>query len=135
MGSSGQSFTDVVNIGIGGSDLGPAMAYRALWAYHHPQLRVHYVSILTGHLTPGFDWFKRSHDALYCRFQDVYDAGDLNQCSTAREWLVEQLGQESVVKDHFVAVSTNEESVVDFGISPERMFELGLGWRSIFNLV
>ncbi|MGB0646417.1 MAG: glucose-6-phosphate isomerase, partial [Bradymonadia bacterium] len=124
LGSSGQSFTDVVNIGIGGSDLGPAMAYRALWAYHHPQLRVHYVSNIDGTALAQTLSGLNAHTTLFIVASKTFTTQEtLTNARTARGWLIEKLGQESAVKDHFVAVSTNEAAVVDFGIAPERMFE------------
>ncbi len=114
--------TDVVNIGIGGSDLGPAMAARALAAFGHPRLRAHFVSNVDGadvHAT-----LQRLDPAstLFIVASKTFGTIEtLTNAHTARTWLVDELG-EAAVADHFVAVSTNAERVAAFGIETTNMF-------------
>ncbi len=123
-GQSGEGFTDVVNIGIGGSDLGPAMAYQALWPYHQPGIRVHYVSNIDGMaLSQTLKSLTPSTTLFVIASKTFTTQETLTNAHSARRWLVEHLGDDSAVASHFIAVSTNQEAVVQFGISPQRMFE------------
>jgi glucose-6-phosphate isomerase len=123
-GHSGERFTDVVNIGIGGSDLGPAMAYQALWGYHKPDMRVHYVSNIDGAaLTQTLKHLRPERTLFIIASKTFTTQETLTNAHTARRWFVEGVADESAVAKHFVAVSTNESAVVEFGISPQRMFE------------
>jgi glucose-6-phosphate isomerase len=114
--------TDIVNIGIGGSDLGPAMAAQALAGFGHPRLRAHFVSNVDGadiHRT-----LRRLDPAstLFIVASKTFGTIEtLTNARTARAWLVHALG-ESAVPDHFVAVSTNAEKVAAFGIDTANMF-------------
>jgi glucose-6-phosphate isomerase len=114
--------TDVVNIGIGGSDLGPAMAAAALAAYAHPRLSAHFVSNVDGadvHAT-----LQRLDPAstLFIVASKTFGTVEtLTNARTARSWLVDALGDDAVA-DHFVAVSTNAERVAEFGIDTTNMF-------------
>jgi glucose-6-phosphate isomerase len=121
-GATGARITTVVNIGIGGSDLGPAMTYRALRAEAHPELEVRYVAnvdpadvaeALTG-LDPATTLF------IVCS-KTFTTLETLTNARTARTWLVAALGEDAVA-DHFVAVSTNAEGVAEFGIDTANMF-------------
>lgn len=116
------SITDIVNIGIGGSDLGPAMASLALASFGHPRLRSHFVSNVDG---ADIDATLRSvHPAstLFIVASKTFGTIEtLTNARTARTWLVEALG-EAAVADHFVAVSTNAERVAAFGIDTDNMF-------------
>lgn len=117
-----ERFTDVVNIGIGGSDLGPAMAARALAAFVHPRLRLHYVSNVDG--ADLHETLRRLDPAstLFIVASKTFTTLEtITNATTARDWLVEALG-ESAVRDHFVAVSTNAEAVAAFGIDTDAMF-------------
>ena len=117
-----ERITDIVNIGIGGSDLGPAMAARALASFGHPRLRAHFVSNVDGadiHATlrpldPAATLFIVA-SKTFGTIETLTNAG------TARRWLVDALGEDAV-PDHFVAVSTNAERVADFGIDTANMF-------------
>jgi glucose-6-phosphate isomerase len=117
-----ERITDVVNIGIGGSDLGPAMAAEALAAFGHPRLTAHFVSNVDGadvHTT-----LQRLDPAstLFIVASKTFGTIEtLTNARTARAWLVDALG-ESAVADHFVAVSTNAERVAEFGIDTANMF-------------
>jgi glucose-6-phosphate isomerase len=117
-----ERITDVVNIGIGGSDLGPAMAARALRTFGHPRLRVHFVSNVDG---ADIDATLRSLDpagTLFIVASKTFGTIEtLTNARTARTWLVDALGEEAV-PGHFVAVSTNAERVAAFGIDTANMF-------------
>ncbi len=117
-----ERITDIVNIGIGGSDLGPAMAATALHAFAHPRLRAHFVSNVDGadvhtvlqHLDPA--------STLFIVASKTFGTIEtLTNARTARAWLVDALGDDAV-RDHFVAVSTNAEKVAAFGIDTANMF-------------
>jgi glucose-6-phosphate isomerase len=114
--------TDVVNIGIGGSDLGPAMVTDALWAFAHPRLRFHFVSNVDGsdiartlrHLDPA--------RTLFIVVSKTFTTMEtLMNAHTARAWLIEALGP-AAVPAHFAAVSTNLDAAADFGVPPEQVF-------------
>ena len=117
-----ERITDVVNIGIGGSDLGPAMAAQALGSFGHPRLRTHFVSNVDG---ADIDTTLRRLDpssTLFIVASKTFGTIEtLTNARTARTWLVEALG-EAAVPDHFVAVSTNAEKVAAFGIDTANMF-------------
>lgn len=117
-----ERITDVVNIGIGGSDLGPAMAAEALEPFVHPRLRLHYVSNVDGadlHRTlRGLDPASTLFVVASKTFTTIET---ITNATEARAWLVEALGEEAV-PDHFVAVSTNAEAVSAFGIDTDAMF-------------
>ena len=122
-GSTGERITDVVNIGIGGSDLGPAMAYRALRHYVQPGLRAHFVSNvdpadLASVLTP----LEPETTLFIVSSKSFTTLETLTNARSARAWLVDRLDDDAV-SSHFVAVSTNTEEVADFGIDTENMFE------------
>ena len=117
-----EAITDVVNIGIGGSDLGPAMAARALAASIHPRLRLHFVSNVDG--ADLHETLRRLDPAstLFIVASKTFTTLEtITNATTARTWLVEALGEEAVA-DHFVAVSTNAEAVAAFGIDTASMF-------------
>ena len=121
-GGLGQPFTDVVNIGIGGSDLGPAMATRALAPYGQPQLRCHFVSNVDG--ADLGDTLKRLDPArtLFIVSSKTFTTLEtMTNARSARQWLATALG-ESAVGDHFAAVSTNLEKVREFGVDGDRVF-------------
>jgi glucose-6-phosphate isomerase len=122
-GHTGRAITNVVNIGIGGSDLGPAMAYEALREFSDRLLVVRFVSNVD-----GADIFEATRDldpaeTLFVVSSKTFTTIEtLTNAQTARAWLVEGLGEDAV-KDHFVAVSTNRDKVEEFGIDPVNMFE------------
>ena len=121
-GARGNQFTDIVNIGIGGSDLGPAMVTLALEPYTRPDLRAHYVSNVDGaHIN---DTLKRLDPAktLFIVASKTFTTDEtMTNAHTARKWLAEALG-EGAVNDHFAAVSTNIEGCQAFGIREDRIF-------------
>lgn len=122
-GYSGQRITDVVNIGIGGSDLGPRMVCRALEHLAVPQVRVHFVSNVDGtdlaetldHLDPDTTL------AIVCS-KTFTTLETMANAHSMRGWFVEHGVAEDQLRHHFVAVSTNREAVVQFGIDPDNMF-------------
>jgi glucose-6-phosphate isomerase len=121
--STGQAFTDVVNIGIGGSDLGPAMITEAL-TYYKNHLNVHFMSNVDGdHVT---EVLKKVNPAttLFVAVSKTFTTQEtLSNATTAKKWLVEALG-ENAVADHFVAVSTNLAAIDAFGIQSKNVFPM-----------
>jgi glucose-6-phosphate isomerase len=122
-GFTGRRIRNVVNIGIGGSDLGPAMAYDALRDFSDRGLTCRFVSNVDGN-----DIWEATHDldaaeTLFIVSSKTFTTIEtLTNATSAREWLVGQLGDETAVRNHFVAVSTNAEKVAAFGIDTENMF-------------
>ena len=122
LGATGQRITDIVNIGIGGSDLGPAMAYLALRHYSDRRLRCHFVSNVDP--TDIAETLKVVDPAttLFIVASKTFTTQEtMTNASAARAWLVESLGIQAVSR-HFVAVSTNAEAVAEFGIDTANMF-------------
>jgi glucose-6-phosphate isomerase len=123
VGHTGRPIRNVINIGIGGSDLGPAMAYDALRAFADPALVVRFVSNIDGtdiwQATRGLD----PSETLFVVSSKTFTTLEtLTNAHTARAWLVGGLGDEAAVARHFVAVSTNAAKVAEFGIDPSNMF-------------
>jgi glucose-6-phosphate isomerase len=123
-GHTGQRIRTVVNIGIGGSDLGPVMAYEALKAYADPQIECRFIS----NIDPT-DLYEKTHDldpatTLFIVVSKTFTTQEtLTNATEARKWLVDGLGGDSsAVAKHFVAVSTNAQRVADFGIDTANMF-------------
>ena len=123
-GYTGKAITDVVNIGIGGSDLGPAMVTRALRPYVRPGLRMHYVSNVDGtHIVETLKQ-KSPETTLFIVASKTFTTQEtLMNAHTARAWFVETTGDERAIARHFVAVSTNAREVGAFGIDTANMFE------------
>ncbi len=124
MGFTGKQITDVINIGIGGSDLGPHMVCGALRPYGHERLRMHFVSNVDG--TDIAETLNQlsAETALFIIASKTFTTQEtLTNALTARKWLLENLKDEASVARHFVAVSTNEKEVKEFGIDAENMFE------------
>jgi glucose-6-phosphate isomerase len=122
-GFTGSRIRHVVNIGIGGSDLGPAMAYRALRAYVHPDLECHFVSNIDPAQLEAVLARVEAESTLFIVASKTFTTLEtLSNARSARSWLVDRLGDEAAVAQHFVAVSTNAEVVADFGIDVENMF-------------
>ena len=121
-GATGKRITDVVNIGIGGSDLGPCMAVDALKHYQTPDLKFHFVSNVDG--TDIIENLRlcTPETTLFIISSKTFTTQEtLMNANTAKKWLIDTLGEEAVSK-HFVAVSTNQKAVSAFGINPENMF-------------
>lgn len=122
-GHKGNRITDVVNIGIGGSDLGPAMAYRALRHYRAPHIRCHFVSnIDPADIVSVFDEVQPASTLFIVASKSFTTLETLTNARSARSWLVDELGEDAVAS-HFVAISTNREKVSEFGIDTDNMFE------------
>jgi glucose-6-phosphate isomerase len=122
-GATGQAITDVVNIGIGGSDLGPVMVTEALKPYQLPELRVHFVSNVDGtHISETLKNLRPETSLFIIASKTFTTQETMANAESAKAWLVESLGPDAVAK-HFVALSTNEAAVRAFGINPDNMFE------------
>ena len=122
-GQTGKAVTDVVNIGIGGSDLGPVMVCEALKAYGQYGLDVHFISNVDG--THAAEVLKRldPETTLFIVASKTFTTQEtLANAETARNWLTDRLGDSAVAR-HFVALSTNTGAVSAFGIDPANMFE------------
>ena len=121
-GATGEQVLDVVNIGIGGSDLGPKMATQALAAHHIPHLKVHYVSNLDGaHLATTLAGLSPRTTLFVIASKTFTTQETMQNAASARRWLVDALGEQAV-RRHFVAVSTNLSGVAQFGIDPDHAF-------------
>ena len=124
VGHTGRAITDVVNIGIGGSDLGPVMVTEALRPYWKQGLRAHFVSNVDGtHLSEVLREVQPETTLFIVASKTFTTQETLTNARSARQWLVDRLGVEGAVAKHFVALSTNREAVVEFGIDPANMFE------------
>jgi glucose-6-phosphate isomerase len=120
--ATGEQFTDVVNIGIGGSDLGPAMATLALAPYCRPDLTAHYVSNVDGADIHDKLAFLDPKKTMFIIASKTFTTDEtMTNAHSARAWIAGALG-EAAVNDHFVAVSTNLDACDRFGIRPERIF-------------
>lgn len=123
-GYTGRRIRHVVNIGIGGSDLGPAMVTRALSAYWHERLQAHFVSNLDATQLDGVLRACKPEETLFIVASKTFTTQEtLTNARSARTWLIEHAGDASAVARHFVAVSTQRDRVVEFGIDPANMFE------------
>lgn len=122
-GFTGKPFTDVVNIGIGGSDLGPAMVVEALQFYKN-HLNVHFVSNVDGDHVNEIIKKLNPETTLFVIVSKTFTTQEtLTNSETIREWFLKSAKQEDVAR-HFVAVSTNIQRVTEFGINPENVFPM-----------
>jgi glucose-6-phosphate isomerase len=122
-GHTGKPITHIVNIGIGGSDLGPAMASLALKPYWQTGLFAHFVSNVDGaHLADSLQHAPAEQTLFVVESKTFTTQETLMNARSARAWLVDKLGSEAAVPKHFVAVSTATEEVKKFGIDPDNMF-------------
>ena len=127
-GYTGKAITDVVNIGIGGSDLGPDMVVQAL-AYYHNHLKVHFISNVDGdHVHESLKPLNPETTLFVIVSKTFTTQETLSNANTARKWFLNKVAGsvpdgEAVAK-HFVAVSTNEQAVKDFGIDPNNVFTM-----------
>ena len=123
-GHDGQTITDIVNIGIGGSDLGPLMVTEALKPYGRTDLRCHFVSnVDSAHLHHCLEGLDPARTLFVIASKTFTTQETMTNATSARTWLIERLGDERAVAKHFVAVSTNADAVSAFGINPANMFE------------
>lgn len=122
-GYTGKPFTDVVNIGIGGSDLGPAMVVEAL-QYYQNHLKLHFVSNIDGDHVQEIIKKLNPETTLFVIVSKTFTTQEtLTNSETIRKWFLKSAKQEDVAK-HFVAVSTNLKNVTAFGINPENVFPM-----------
>jgi glucose-6-phosphate isomerase len=123
-GSIGHKITTVVNIGIGGSDLGPAMATIALAQYADPDIDIKFVSNVDPADVLAALAEADAQSTLFIVASKTFTTIEtMTNAATAKDWLLEQLGPEVDVARHFVALSTNSEAVAAFGIDGQNMFE------------
>ena len=117
-------FTDIVNIGIGGSDLGPVMVTEALKHYKVPHLQVHFVSNVDGtHITEVLNTLNPETTLFLIASKTFTTQETMANAHSAREWFLQTAQDEKFIAKHFVALSTAEKEVVQFGIAIENMFE------------
>ena len=122
LGHTGKPITDIVNIGIGGSDLGPKMVVLALHHYAHPRLRMHFVSNVDGHDMDATLGQVDPETTLFIVASKTFTTAEtMMNAQTARAWFLQHASEEALAK-HFVAVSTNTEAIKTFGIDPANMF-------------
>lgn len=122
-GYTGKSITDVVNIGIGGSDLGPVMVTEALKPYGKPGLQVHFVSNVDGtHLAETLKRLDPASTLFIVASKTFTTQETLVNAQAAKAWLLQAMGDETAVARHFVALSTNGVEVARFGIDTQNMF-------------
>jgi glucose-6-phosphate isomerase len=122
-GHTGKPIKNIVNIGIGGSDLGPVMAYEALRHYSQRDLTFRFVSNVDATDLVEAVRDLSAEETLFIISSKTFGTLEtLTNATSARAWLIERLGDESAVAKHFVAVSTNKEKVAAFGIDTDNMF-------------
>ncbi len=118
-----QPIIDIVNIGIGGSDLGPFMVTEALTPYKMNNLRCHFISNIDGtNLTETLKQVNPETTLIIIASKTFTTQETMTNARSAREWFLRTAKQEKYIEKHFVAVSTNKEKVIEFGIDPENMF-------------
>ena len=123
-GHTGKPITDIVNIGIGGSDLGPLMVCEALKPFGKPDLRAHFVSNVDAtHLLETLRGLNAETTLFIVSSKTFTTQETLTNARAARVWLIDVLGDEAAVAKHFAAVSTNLSATSQFGINPENVFE------------
>lgn len=123
-GHTGKAIEAVVNIGIGGSDLGPVMVTEALKPYGRDGPKMHFVSNVDGtHMAETLRKLDPETTLFIVASKTFTTQETLVNAETAKAWLVQALGTYDAVRSHFVALSTNTAGVVKFGIDPENMFE------------
>ncbi|MEO8331864.1 MAG: glucose-6-phosphate isomerase, partial [Gallionella sp.] len=124
LGHTGKAIHDIVNIGIGGSDLGPLMVCEALKPYANKNLRTHFVSnIDSSHLLETLKKLDAETTLFIVSSKTFTTQETLTNARSARDWLIGKLGDERAVAKHFAAVSTNLEATAKFGINPQNVFE------------
>jgi glucose-6-phosphate isomerase len=122
-GYTGKAITDIVNIGIGGSDLGPVMVTEALKPYQKPNIKVHFVSNIDGtHIAETLKKVSPETTLFMIASKTFTTQETMANAHTARKWFLDKASDEAFVAKHFVAISTNTKAVTQFGIAPENMF-------------
>ena len=124
VGCTGKPMTDVVNIGIGGSDLGPYMVAEALTDFRLPSIECHFVSNIDGaHLAQTLRKLDPQTTLFVIASKTFTTLETMTNARSARQWFVDKTGMQDQVAKHFVAVSTNQTEVAEFGIDTANMFE------------
>ncbi|NOR72316.1 MAG: glucose-6-phosphate isomerase [Mariprofundaceae bacterium] len=124
LGSTGKPITDIVNIGIGGSDLGPVMVCEALKPFAQEGLKVHFVSNVDGtQIVETLKGLSRETTLFVIVSKTFTTQETIANAKTARDWFLTRGGSKVAVAKHFVAVSTNARAVQNFGIDADHMFE------------
>ncbi|WP_439510440.1 glucose-6-phosphate isomerase [Marinimicrobium koreense] len=124
-GFSGKSITDIVSIGIGGSNLGPLMVTEALSAYSDDTLRTHYVSNVDGFQIAQVLERVNPETTLFIVASKTFTTLEtITNANTARAWFLKGGGSESTTSQHFVAVSSNVKKAVEFGVAEKNIFEM-----------
>ena len=123
-GYTGEAITDIVNIGIGGSDLGPVMVTEALKAYaDDKKLRVHFVSNVDGvHIYETLQTVRPETTLFLIASKTFTTQETMTNAQTARQWFLDTAKDEAAIAKHFAALSTNQAAVQKFGIDPDNMF-------------
>ncbi|KAG7750323.1 hypothetical protein KL912_000883 [Ogataea haglerorum] len=122
-GYTGKEITDIVNIGIGGSDLGPVMVTEALKPYAHPRLSVHFVSNVDGtHIAETLKVCNAETTLFLIASKTFTTAETCANANTAKNWFLQRAKDEAHIAKHFVALSTNASEVAKFGIDTKNMF-------------
>lgn len=123
-GYTNKPITDVVNIGIGGSDLGPLMVTEALKPYGQKGLKMHFVSNVDGtHIVETLKQINPETTLFIIASKTFTTQETLTNANTAKEWFLQTGANDKDVEKHFIALSTNQSAVKEFGINPENMFE------------
>lgn len=123
-GFTGKNISDIVNIGIGGSDLGPVMVTEALKPFWNPKLNVHFISNIDAtHIAETFKKLNPETTLFIVASKSFTTQETMTNAKTAREWFLNNGGTETEIAKHFVAVSTNTNDVEAFGIDTNNMFE------------
>lgn len=128
-GYTGKTITDVVNIGIGGSDLGPKMVTRALTPYAKADLRLHFVSNVDG--SDVAETLKKLHPetVLFLVASKTFTTQEtMANARSARQWFLNAAGQEAAIARHFAAISTNEKAVRDYSDERKTILIMGLAF-------
>lgn len=124
VGYTGKPISTVINIGIGGSDLGPVMVTEALKPYKVPHIESFFVSNIDGtHLVETLKKADPETTLFLIASKTFTTQETMTNARSARAWLIEHLGDDTAVAKHFVAISTNQKAVADFGIDTANMFE------------
>jgi len=124
-GYTNQPITDVVNIGVGGSDLGPMMATEALHPYSIHDLRMHFVSnVDENHITDTLEQLKPETTLFIIASKSFTTQDTLVNAKTARKWFLKATDDTSTIGKHFVAVSNNVDAAIEFGINPDNIFRM-----------
>jgi glucose-6-phosphate isomerase len=123
-GYTGKPIESLVNIGIGGSDLGPVMVTEALKPYQHSHIKTHFVSNVDGsHITEVLKQVNPETTLFFIASKTFTTQETMTNAHTARSWFLEHAENESEVAKHFIALSTNGKAVSEFGIDLDNMFE------------